>query len=58
MIVTNDDMGKFNTDDNMHDNNQSMSQTAMDKFTALNDTLVNQESSTESAETHSYWPGS
>ena len=35
----------------------SMSQTAMDKFTALDDTTVNQESSTESAETHSFWPG-
>ena len=35
----------------------SMSQTAMDKFTALDDTTVNQESSTESAETQSFWPG-
>ena len=35
----------------------SMSQTAMDKFSALDDTLVNQESSTESAEIHSLWPG-
>ena len=35
----------------------SMSQTAMDKFTALNHTTVNQESSRESAETHSFWPG-
>ena len=29
----------------------------MDKFTALDDTTVNQESLTESAETHSFWPG-
>ena len=35
----------------------SMSQTATDKFTALDDTIVNQESSTESAEIHSFWPG-
>ena len=33
----------------------SMSQIVMDKFTALNHTTVNQESSTESAETHSFW---
>ena len=32
----------------------SLSQTAMDK---KNDTLVNQESLTESTETHSFWPG-
>ena len=35
----------------------SMSQTAMDKFIALDDTTVNQESSIESAEIHSFWPG-
>ena len=53
MIVIHDGMGMITT----CMITLSMSQTAMDKFIALNDTLINQECSTEPAETNSFCPG-
>ena len=53
MIVTNDGMGELNTDI-ICMITINMSCMTIDK---LDDTTVNQESSTESAETHSFWPG-
>ena len=53
MIVTHDGMGKLNTVI-ICMITISMSCMAIDK---LDDTTVNQEYSTESTETHSFWPG-